>query len=208
MFSFLNKKKQAESSAKWTFGTMLAFGIVGLIVSFVLSVEEIHLIQNPDAVLSCSINVVLNCSTVMQTWQAKVFGFPNMLIGLMAYPVVITTAVVGLTKARKYLPRAFWIAANICYALGAIFAYWLFFQSVYVIQVLCPWCLVVTFSTTILLATITHYNLRENTFRLKKPAHEKILAFLARDYGKMVTAGWIVLLATLVFLKFGESLFM
>lgn len=207
MFSFLNKKKQAESSAKWTFGTMLAFGIVGLVVSFVLSVEEIHLIQNPDAVLSCSINIVLNCSTVMQTWQAKVFGFPNMLIGLMAYPVVITTAVVGLTKARKYVPRAFWIAANICYGLGAVFAYWLFFQSVYAIQVLCPWCLVITFSTTILLATITHYNLRENKLGLKKATNEKVQVFLAKDYGKLLTAGWIVLLAVLVFIKFGEDLF-
>ena len=207
MFSFLNKKKAADTSAKWTFGTMLAFGVIGLIVSFILSVEEVRLIQNPNTILSCSINLVLDCSTVMQTWQARVFGFPNMLIGLMGYPVVITTAVVALTKARKYLPRAFWVAANVCYGLGAVFAYWLFFQSVYAIQVLCPWCLVITFSTTILLATVTHYNLRENVFGLSKAASEKVSIFLAEDYDKVLTAGWIVLLAILVFLKFGESLF-
>lgn len=199
------KAGKTKQSNKWIFGTMLAFGVVGLITSFILSVEEIHLIKDPDAVLSCSINVALNCSEVMKTWQASVFGFPNMLIGLMAYPVVITTAVVALAGAK--LPRWFWIAANSCFALGAIFAYWLFFQSVYVIQILCPWCLVITFSTTILLATITHYNLRENTFGLNKKLNEKTQDFLKKDFGKLLTASWIVLLAALVFLQFGESLF-
>lgn len=197
--------QNTQRSRRWIFGTMLAFGIVGLIASFVLAVEEIHLIKNPNAVLSCSFNVVLNCSTVMQTWQASVFGFPNMLIGLMAYPVVITIAVLGL--ARITFPRWFLIAANAGYFLGLIFAYWLFFNSVYAIQVLCPWCLVVTFSTTLIAAALTHYNLRENTFGLKKAANARLQAFLTQGYGKMAVAGWIVLLIALVVLKFGDALF-
>jgi uncharacterized membrane protein len=205
MFSFFGKKKKHASSDKWIFGTMLVFGIVGLVVSFILAIEKIHLLQNPDAVLSCSINIVLNCSTVMQTWQSSVFGFPNMFIGLMAYPVVITVAVAGLAGVK--FPRPFLIAANICYFLGAIFAYWLFFQSVYVIEVLCPWCLVITFATTILLATITHYNLRDNVFGLSKTANKAVQNFLNKDFGKLVTASWLVLLIALVFLKFGDSLF-
>jgi uncharacterized membrane protein len=204
MFNF-GKKEALSRSNKWIFGTMLAFGVVGLVVSFILAIEEINVIKNPDAVLSCSINLVLNCSTVMQTWQASLFGFPNMLIGLMAYPVVITVAVAALTGAR--MPRWFWIAANVCYGLGAVFAYWLFFQSVYAIQVLCPWCLVITFATTILFATITHFNLRENTFNLGKKANERVQAFLKKDFGKVLTASWIVLLIALVFIKFGDSLF-
>lgn len=201
------KNSSLTQSDKWIFGTMLLFGIVGLIVSFILSVEEIHLMKNPDAILSCSINVALNCSTVMQTWQASVFGFPNMLIGLMSYPVVITVAVIALTGAGKELPRWFWNMAAVCYGLGAIFAYWLFFNSVYVIQVLCPWCLVITFSTTILFATIMHYVLRENTFGLSKKLNEKVQYFLKKDFAKLLTASWIVLLIILVFLKFGEALF-
>lgn len=206
MFSFFGKRKRMERSDKWIFGTMLAFGIVGLIASFVLAVEKIHLMQDPQAILSCSFNLVLNCSTVMQTWQSSLFGFPNMFIGLMAYPVVITVAVVGLVGIK--LPRPFLIAANICYLLGAVFAYWLFFQSIYVIEVLCPWCLIVTFATTILLATITHYNLRENTFRLGKTANKAAQAYLQKDISKLVTASWIVLMIALVVVKFGESLFL
>ncbi len=194
-----------DQSRKWTFGTMLAFGIIGLLASFVLAVEEFHLLKDPTVVLSCSINLVLNCSKVMQTWQASVFGFPNMFIGLMAFPIVIVVATLGL--ARVQVPRWFLIGANIGYLIGAIFAYWLFFNSLYAIQVLCPWCLIVTFTTTILLATITSYNLRENTFSFSKERNEKIYAFIDAGYHKLLVASWIVAMIALVFMKFGDGLF-
>ncbi|HET6746505.1 MAG TPA: vitamin K epoxide reductase family protein [Candidatus Saccharimonadales bacterium] len=208
MFKFLNrgKKKATERSNKWLFGVMLVFGVAGLISAFDLSVERIHLLEHPDAVLTCSINLVLNCATVMQTWQASLFGFPNPYIGLMAYPVVITVAVAGLSGVQ--FKRWFLIVANICYGLGAIFAYWLFFSSVYVIQVLCPWCLVVTFSTTLIFASLTHLNLRENTFRFSESINKKIQELMARDVGKIATAAWIVLMIALVLIKFGDSLFL
>lgn len=183
---------------------MLAFGLAGFISSFVLTVEKFHLLQNPQATLSCTFNLVLNCATVMQTWQAQVFGFPNSLIGIVGYSIVCTVAVAGLAGVR--FPRWFLLTANIFYLLGALFAYWLFFQSVYVIQVLCPWCLVVTFSTTMVFATLTHYNLRENTFRLSKGMNKKVQAFIASDYDKLATAVWIVFLIGLVILKFGDAL--
>lgn len=184
---------------------MLGFGIVGLIASFVLAVEEFHLLKDPTTTLSCSFNLVLNCSTVMQTWQATVFGFPNMFIGLMAFPIVIVVAALGLAGAR--LPRWFYLFANLGYLFGAIFAYWLFFNSVYDIQVLCPWCLIVTFSTTILLATITSYNLKENIFNLSKSTNSKVQSYLTKDYHKVIVASWLVLMTALVVLKFGEALF-
>ena len=203
MFNFLQKQRPAVSS-RGLFGTMLAFGVFGLIASFTLAVEEFHLLKNPDAALSCSFNLVLNCSTVMQTWQATVFGFPNMFIGLMAYPMVIMIAILGLSNAQ--LPRWFKRGMLIGYTLGAVLAYWLFFQSLYVIQVLCPWCLVVTFSTTILLETAVRYNLRENTLNFSKSMDKKIQQFLDKDFDKLIVASWIVLLVALVVLKFGNDL--
>lgn len=187
------------------FVTMLIFGIIGLVVSFILSIEEFKIIKNPAAVLSCSINAVLDCSGVMKTWQASVFGFPNMFIGLMAFPVVITTAVVALAGAR--LPRLFWRAATICFGLGMLFSYWLFFSSVYVIEILCPWCLVITLTTTILFETVLRYSLLENVFNLPGRAHDSVMRFVSKDFDKLMTASWIVLLAVLVFLKFGTDLF-
>ena len=200
MFNRRSKQKMAKSAGRWIFGTMLAFGIVGLLASFVLSVEKIHLLQNPNAVLSCSFNLVLDCSTVMKTWQATLFGFPNSFIGLMGYAVVITVAVLGLTGAK--MPRWFWRMAVICYTLGAIFAYWLFFSSVYVIQVLCPWCLLVTLSTTMVFATLKHFVLRENIWNFSKHNNVIIQKYLDKDFDKVFFAAWLVLLTSLVFIKF------
>lgn len=197
--------KDQVHSDRWVFGVMLLFGMAGLAAAFTLTVEKFHLMENPDAILSCSFNLVLNCATVMQTWQSHVFGFPNMLIGLIGYPIVICVAMAGLSGAR--FSRWFLLTANFFYLLGALFAYWLFFQSVYAIEVLCPWCLVVTFATTILLASITHYNLRHGVLKFKPMVQQKIDSFLVSDYDKLLTAIWIVILVSLVFLKFGDALF-
>lgn len=196
---FFNSKKVARAN-KWIFGTMLAFGVLGLVSSFALSVERIHMLTDPAAKLICDINVFVSCATVMDTWQAKIFGFPNSFIGLMVYPVVITVAVAGLSGVR--FPRPFMLAAQICFALGAIFAYWLFFQSVYVIQVLCPWCLVVTFSTTILFEALLRYNLRENNLYLPQRIHRKVLGWLQKDYDKLATGIWLALMVALVLIQF------
>jgi uncharacterized membrane protein len=202
---FKVKPKAAERSNRWIFATMLLFGAVGLAASFILAVEKLHLLENPNAQLSCSINFVLNCASVMQTWQSSLFGFPNPYIGMMAYPVVIVVAVAGLAGIR--FPRPFMFAAQICYGLGLIFAYWLFFQSVYAIQILCPWCLFVTAATTIIFDTLLRYNVRENNLYLSKKMHKKFLKLFDKDFDKLFVAAWLVLMTALVFVQFGESLF-
>ncbi len=196
-----------EDQRRPAFWVILIFAAVALIAAFTLSMEEIHLMKNPDAILSCSVNLVLNCSTVMKTWQASVFfGIPNMFIGLMAFPVLITVAVAALWGGAAFR-KGFLLAMNIGILLGTIFAYWLFFNSLYVIQVLCPWCLIVTFSCTMLLAASTHMTLRENALKLPKSANEKIQKYLKGGFHQLTVASWVVLMIALVFLKFGSSIF-
>jgi uncharacterized membrane protein len=202
---FSRKARETSKSDKWVFGTLLAFGITGIIASFTLAVEEFHLLKHPGAILSCTFNLVLNCATVMKTWQASVFGFPNMYIGLIGFPLVILIALLGLSKVR--FPRWFLIGAEIGIVFWTLFAYWLFFSSIYVIQVLCPWCLVVTFSMTMLSAAITNLNLRHDTFNLKSGVNKKVVHLLEKDYDKLIVAAWVVLLIALVFAKFGDALF-
>ena len=206
MLKDLFKKKRAQPTYRYvTFGLMLAGGIAALIAAFVLTIEKFHLYEDPNATLSCSINIVLNCSTVMQTWQSHVFGFPNMLIGLIAFPVLITIATLGLSGVK--FPKWFRIASIIALFLGFLFSYWLFFQSLYVIQVLCPWCLIVTTSMTLMLSSYLHFNLKENTFDLKDSVNKKVQAFLKGGYHQMIVLSWIALMVVLVFIKFGDALF-
>lgn len=202
---WIKKGKTSDRSHYWVFGLMLAGGIAALAASFTLTLEKFHLYEDPNAILSCSINIVLNCTQVMQTWQASVFGFPNMLIGLVAFPVVITVALAGLAGVK--FPRWWLVLANIGFLLGGIFSYWLFFNSVYDIQVLCPWCLIVTAATTLIFSSMLHYNLRLNTFRLSEKVNTRVQRFLNGGYHQMIVLSWIALMVVLVFLKFGDALF-
>ena len=142
----------------------------------------------------------------MKTSQASVFGFPNSFLGLMFFPIVATFAVLGLLKTQ--FPRYGIIILEVLSLLALIFAYWLFFQSVYVIQILCPWCLLVTLSMTIIFASVTRYMLQKNSLELKKPLHKKIQKFIDQGYDVLIVAAELVLLAVLVYLKFGDSLFL
>jgi uncharacterized membrane protein len=203
--NFFKKGKNEKRTRFLIFLLMLIGGVAALIAAFVLTLDKFEVLQNPNAVLSCSVNIVLNCSTVMQTPQSHLFGFPNMIIGLMAFPVLITIAVLGLSGTK--FPRWFLIASSIALFLGLVFAYWLFFNSVYVIQVLCPWCLVVTTSMTIMFSSYLHFNLKENTFRLKDDTNKRVQYFLSSGYHQMIVLAWIALMVVLVFLKFGQALF-
>lgn len=208
MFNKVSKflrTKSDERARILSFGVMLAAGLAALTAAFVLTIEEFRLFKDPDAVLSCSINSVLNCAPVMQTWQASVFGFPNMVIGLMAFAVVVTVALAGLSKVQ--FPRWWLILANIGFAAGMLFSLWLFSQSVYVIQVLCPWCLIVTASTTLIFSSMTHYNLKQNTFRFAKKTNARVQRFLDGGYHQMVVLAWLAFLTILVVAQFGIALF-
>lgn len=204
--SLFSRKAEAETM-RASYWVLLAFASTALISAFTLSVEKIHLLKNPDAVLSCSFNLVLNCAGVMDTWQASVFfGVPNMYFGLMAFPVIIAVAVAALWGGAKY-KKGFLLAMNIGILLGTIFAYWLFYNSLYAIQILCPWCLVVTFSCTMMLAASTHMSLRENVFKLSEKTNEKVQKFIKSGFHQLIVASWIVLNVALVFIQFGAALF-
>lgn len=120
---------------------LLLGGLIGLIAAGVLLVERFHLAEDPNYVPSCSLNPVLSCGSVMATEQAAVLGFPNPIIGVAAFPVLITTGVVLLAGAR--LPRWYHLGLQAGVTVGFGFICWLIFQSLYRIGALCPYCMVV-----------------------------------------------------------------
>lgn len=131
---------------------MLIAGVIGLVASITLTVEKIEILLNPSYVPSCSINPVLSCGSVMVTPQASLFGFPNPLMGIAGFTVVVVTGVLAVTKVP--LPRWYWIGLTVGMLLGAVFVHWLIFQSIYRIGALCPYCMVV-WAVTITLLVVT-----------------------------------------------------
>jgi uncharacterized membrane protein len=140
---------------------VLVAGVLGLAAAATLTVEKIEILIDPSYIPSCSLNPVLSCGSVMTTPQASVFGFPNSLLGIIAFTVVLVTGV--LTVARVDLPRWYWAALAVGTALGVVFVHWLIFQSLYRIGALCPYCMVVWAVTIPLLAIVTSIALRADT---------------------------------------------
>lgn len=181
---------------RFLFSEMLLFAVLSLIASFVLSYDAILLAADPDVALACSINPFLDCAAVGLTWQASVFGFPNAFLGMISEPVVMTIAVASLAGTR--FPRWFMFTANAVYFLAVVFAYWLLFQSTFVINALCPWCLLITVSTTFVFASMTHWNILENNLFLPPAAREKALAFVR---GGGVAISLIIWVAIIVIIE-------
>ncbi len=140
-------------SAWW----VLISGLIGLAASMALTVEKIDILLDPSYTPSCNINPILSCGSVMVTPQASLLGFPNPLLGLVAFTVVVVTGVLALTKVA--LPHWYWVGLTIGVAVGAVFVHWLIFQSLYRINALCPYCMVVwavTMSLLVVVASIAY----------------------------------------------------
>lgn len=184
---------------------MLVGALLSLLAAFVLSVEAIELAKNPNAVLSCNVNIVLNCATVNNHPTGHLLGFPNSFLGMMAEPVVVTVAIAGLAGVR--FPRWFMATAQVFYTAGFAFALFLLYTSMFVIGALCPWCLLVTLTTTLVWFAITRYNIREKNLFLPQNVQKIADRFIARDYDKFTMAAFVFIVIAGIFLKYGNGLF-
>ncbi|SDS53653.1 vitamin K epoxide reductase family protein [Actinoplanes derwentensis] len=201
----LAKVRRLRHSDAWIFGTMLFSACLSLLASFVLSVDAVRLAADPGTALSCDINAVISCGTVAQSWQAQLFGFPNAFLGLVAEPVVITVAVACLGGVR--FPRWFMCAAQTVYTVGVVFAYWLFYEAMFHIGALCPWCLLVTVSTTLVFATLTHVNLRDGNLPVPSRLRAPLKSAIDADLDAVLVTIWLLILVLLVVSRYGAQLF-
>ncbi|WP_353827601.1 vitamin K epoxide reductase family protein [Agromyces sp. SYSU T0242] len=141
---------------------LVVAGALGLLATFELSLEKVLTLADPTHVPNCNVGVLVGCSTNLASWQGSVFGFPNPFVGLMAWPVVITIGVALLAGSR--FPRWFWIGLNAGVAGALVFVGWLIYQSIYVLDVLCPWCMLTWAVTIPTFWAVTFRNLREGVY--------------------------------------------
>ena len=203
--SLLSRLLAVRGTVKFAYITMLISAVLSLIASFVLSVQAFELAQDPDAVLSCDVNAVLSCGAVARSWQAQVLGFPNAYLGLIAEPVIITLAAGALAGARY--SRWFLLGAQAVYTIGLGFAYWLFYQSMFHIGSLCPWCLLITVSTTVVFANITRINVLEGNLPVPTGLRQRVEGFYKAQYDLLVLLTVLTVLAIGLILKYGPGLF-
>ncbi len=157
-------------------------GLVGWIAAFALTVEKFHLLESPEAVLSCDFSVLVQCGTNLASWQGAVFGFPNPILGLTGW--VAPTVVGAALLAGARFDRWFWLLFNAGVAAALGFVIWLISQSIFVLGTLCPWCMVTWAVTIPLFWAVTLRNLAVGAI----PAPRRI-----RKTARTLN-GWIVII--------------
>jgi uncharacterized membrane protein len=120
---------------------LIVTGAIGWTASLILTIERIHKLMNPDAVLSCDVNPFISCGALFDQWQAALLGFPNPLLGVAGFVAPMAVGVGLLAGAR--FDAWFWRLFTAGVFGAWVFVTWLYTQSVFVIGVLCPYCMIV-----------------------------------------------------------------
>lgn len=187
---------------KYTWQSLLPFillgaGLIGGIASFALTYDKVHVLQNPHYQPGCNLNPVLSCGSVMKTAQASLFGVPNTVFGLIAFSMLTMLALVLLAGAT--FKRWLWQCAQVAATAGVIFMHYLFFEAIFRIHAICPWCFVVWMITIPVFLAITIYNSREGN--LQVPVIGRVAAFISK-YSLDATVFWYLVIILILLVKF------
>lgn len=173
-------------------------GLIGLIAATTLLIEKINILIDPSYVPSCSFNPVLSCGSVMTTPEAAVFGFPNPILGVIAFAALACLGAAILAGA--VMSRWIWLLAQTAATSGFVFVNWLVFQSLYDIGALCPYCMVVWVVTLIVFVHVTYVNVEE--FRTKGPEWVQRGVDLFVRYRTLVIAAWLCAVVVMIGIRF------
>lgn len=168
--------------------SLVVLGLVGFAASLALSIEKVLKLADPDHVASCSINIFLDCSVAMGSWQGELLGFPNPFIGVAAFPVVVTTGVVVLAGAR--LPRWYWLSlfGGVVAATGLVV--FLVHTSVSELGRLCPYCMVVWAVVIPLLVHVGTFVVQERYV----PAPERLRSLLVANRSILLVVLYVLVI--------------
>ncbi|TDT34094.1 vitamin K epoxide reductase family protein [Naumannella halotolerans] len=184
-----------------TIGLVLAIcSAIGLFCAMALSIEKVHLLQNPDQALTCDLNAAVQCTDVMRSWQSSVFGFPNPFLGLVGFGITIAVGMALLAGAR--FARWYWIGLQLGVTFGAVFIHWLMINTLFDIGAMCPYCMVVWAITMPMFVVVTARNAHRYA-----SGRDGALAGVAGFFARMAVALLIIWYVAAAALVLGMLLF-
>lgn len=189
---------QNKSFAKVLPWLLIICGCIGLAAAFIIMVEKIHLMEDPAFIPNCDLNPVINCGSVMKSDQSHAFGFPNPILGLIGFPIVIATGV--LLAGKTALKRWWMLGLQFGAIFGLAFVHWLFFQSTYRIGALCPYCIAVWIATITTFWYTLLYNLQAGHIRIPKKL-QKAAGFVQRHHLDILFL-WFLIMFVLILKRF------
>lgn len=168
---------------------------VALAASLILTNDKIELLKaeitGENLNLGCDLSAWVSCSQVVTSDQASAFGFPNSLIGIVAFSVLLTLGVVLATGIS--LPRWMWLSMEAGAVLGITGVTWLQYESIYQVGYLCPWCMVV-WSMMIPIFVVLTARVTGSRF--------------LKNWTVLIIALWFVAVGAAVWFEYGSRLWM
>lgn len=189
------KAKVATSLARVWAWVLTLGGSAGMVAMTWQASERIHMLKYPGGALSCNLNPIVDCGTVLGNRWAALFGFPNAFIGMIVFAMLALSGLfmlLGTTPNRAY--------RNVVMALAAIlmgFSVWFFGMSLYVIGKICIFCVV---------GWIVNIPIFTYTFANWSKADGKLGIFMRKNHINIMVVAYVIMLA-LYLLKFSGYYF-
>nr|WP_183340671.1 vitamin K epoxide reductase family protein [Microlunatus antarcticus] len=175
---------------------MVVAGVLGLVAAMILTIDRFRLLEDPSTQLACNLSPFIACGPVMKSAAGALFGFPNPLLGIIGFSVVLTTGVVR--SAGVALPRWYHRGLQVGVLLAAVFITWLQTQSLYVIGALCLWCMLVWSVTIPLVVVVT----LENAATGRLGTGLQRLGTRLRPFAVTITGVWYLVVIAAIGLRF------
>lgn len=175
---------------------LVVCGTLGLVAAMMLTIDRFRLLVHPDTKLGCNLSPFIACAPVMQSRAAALFGFPNPLLGIIGFTIVLTTgmALAAGARLRPWYLRGLQVGV----LAAAVFITWLQTQALYVIGALCLWCMLVWAVTIPLVVAVTLHNLAAGHLGRRLTGVGRGLA----PYAVTVVAVWYLVVLCAIALRF------
>lgn len=147
----------AGPAPRTTGWVMLVCGAIALLASFMLTMESFHYLEDPSASLVCDINVLVTCQPAMNSSAGSLFGFPNVIVGLISFTLVIVAGAleVGGTRLPVWFYRGLQCGLIVATGMITYFQWFIGFQ----LKALCIWCTIIWIATIPLVVLVTIANM-------------------------------------------------
>ena len=195
-----NRKQDTSLPFRFLPWLLIIGGAIGLLAAAILMIDKVAVLQNPETQLNCNINPIISCGSVITTPQASAFGFPNPIIGLVGFSVVVTIGAALLAGAA--FRRWFWLGlqGGVTFAVG--FVTWLQYQSIFEIGALCPFCMTVWAVTIPLFVYVTLHNLVTEYIRIPNSLRSLVKWLVKNHIGIVVL--WYLAIIMIITYKFWD----
>jgi uncharacterized membrane protein len=152
-------------------------GLIGFLCAAIITYDKFQILMNPHYIPSCNLDPIIAC------------GF-----------AVVATIGIGMLAGAKF-KRWFWLGLEAGTIFGIGFVHWLFFESVYRIHALCPYCMVVWVVTITTFWYVTLYNIDSGTVRISGGKPKAIYAWVRRHHLDLLIL-WFLIIAAFILKHF------